>query len=377
MQSRKITVEILDHFTFFILYYSIFSFLTITDTSDFASFFHGALLLIPFAINFFIRRITRRLGMLFLLHAPLPIIVGVAMSSFHGTFWWVIMAIALAIHSVVFAFRGPPTEKAGFMATCAILIGGASITAALVGYGSLVYPALLTIAVVGRILLIRMVKMDVSLDTMYNTYNQPINKIMAFDYKLMLGLFAAFAIVSVILYLIFFAPVYGLIMDNIPTPPRFEFDAEGRGLLHYDRTGMPPAGDDFRIHGHRSFWNTIGSVFFLITGIILTIGIIYGAFIILRFLANRKTAKAKPGMESCDLEDEREFILPRTNNRRHRRAMETNLHPIRRLFRDTAKKHIKMGVSIKQSDTPTDIARRIITEDIGELASEYAEVRYK
>jgi len=377
MHIRKQTVEAMDHFTFFILYYSIFSFLAISATNDLDSFLHGTFLLVPFVINFFLRRIARRFGVLVLLHAPFPILVGLVLSPFPATFWWVIMAIALAIHSIVFAFRGPPTEKAGFMAACCILIGGPGVVTALVGLSAAVYPALLTLAVVGRILLIRMVKMDVSLDTMYNTYNQPINKIMAFDYKLMLGLGAAFAIVAVVLYLAIFAPLSGLLVDNLPNPPQFELDAEGRGLFRDVRgEPTPPTGEDFRLQGQRSFWNSIGSIFFLITGIAMTIGIIYGAFIILRYLANRKTAKPELGIESCDLEDEREFILPRNDSRKKRRAVESSLHPIRRLFRDTAKKHIKMGVSIKKSDTPTDIAKRIVTEDINNLANEYAEVRY-
>jgi len=380
MYSRKLTVEALDHFTFFLLYYGLFSALAFVASNNIAAFAHGLLLLIPLVINFVIRRFVKRLGFLLLAHSPMPILVGILLAPFAATFWWVVMAIALAIHSVVFAFRGPPTEKASFLAACFFVLGGFGLWAALVGgVTAPIFPIVLMAAVVGRILLIRMIKMDTSLDTMLNTYKQPIGEIARFDYKLMVGLGAAIAVVAVVIYLAFFAPVVGLVMDNLPDVPRFELETEGRSLHdgHGRLEPTPPSGSPFRIGQQRNFWNTMASILFFITGIALTIGIAYGAYIIIKYIVTRKADKGEPGAEIFEFGDTREFILPKSHNRRKRRTAEADLHPIRRLFRDTAKKHIKMGVSIKKSDTPTDIAKRITAEDISNLAEDYAEVRYK
>jgi hypothetical protein len=80
--------------------------------------------------------------------------------------------------------------------------------------------------------------------------------------------------------------------------------------------------------------------------------------------------------DTLNITDEREFIRP-APRLRSLRATPAPLHPIRKLFKDTAKKHVKMGVPIKHSDTPTDMKNRIHSEDIGGLVEEYETVRYK
>jgi len=125
------------------------------------------------------------------------------------------------------------------------------------------------------------------------------------------------------------------------------------------------------------FWEFLTNIIFGIVSIGIIALILYVAYRLLMVLLRLRPRRRDMYSDSASTEDEREFIRPKARKRNRIRSVFSELHPIRRLFKETAKKHVKMGVSIKKSDTPTDIKNRIHSEDISDLADEYAEVRYR
>ena len=381
--SRKLVVEALDHFVFFALYYGIFVTAAYVVTSDIFSLVYTALMIVPVIINFVFRRITTHLGALILLHISIPVAMAIFLPTQVVTILWVGMALWLAIHSIQFAFKKPPTESASFVGVSAALLSGFSIWAAVtgaLGAFAAVYPILLCIAVVGRILLIRMIKMNTSLDAMHLSYKQPIDRIVAFDYKLIVGIAVVVIGVSAFIYFVAIAPIAGHVSNYLPNAPDWESSGSG-GLPAASglRDVTPPGQTDMRGAPTFRFWNALATVVFSFTAVGIAAGAIYVAYRVLMYIYTRRTNRTNTDSLSAEIEDLREFILPgrkRRSGKKNRKEI-LELHPTRILFRDTAKKHVKMGVSIQKSDTPTDMAVRIRAEDITPLAEEYAGVRYK
>ena len=377
--SRKQIVKALDDLTFFALYFGVFSTIAFEITS--MGLLYSTLLIIPAIVNFFLRRITTNLGKLILLHSIIPIALAIILPTHAGVFVWVAISLWLALHSVIFAFRKTPTDTISFIVPAAFILGGISVMDAMYAGTSIftiLYPALLCIAVLGRILLIRMIKMNSSLDAMHLSYKQPIDKIIVFDYKLIVGIVVVVIAISVIMYVLIIAPLVQLIWNNIPNAP--EFGGWTRGELPTGTTpAQPPTASQADIPAPPvfRFWNALATVLFGITGIGMLIGTAYGIYRILLYLSSRRYNRDQLESAPTNIQDEREFIRPRAKKQRKKALVAiAELHPIRRMFRDTAKKHIKVGVQIKKSDTPTDIVTRIRSEDISTLAEEYAEVRY-
>jgi len=375
--SRKLIVQVLDDLTFFALYLGVFATVAFEITSSSMSLLFSILMIIPATINFFLRRLTTNLGKLILLHSIIPIVLVIVLPTQANTFLWVAISLWLALHSVIFAFRKTPTDTISFIVPAAFILGGLSVMDTMFSGTSIftvAYPTLLCIAVLGRILLIRMIKMNNSLDAMHLSYKQPIDKIIMFDYKLIAGIVVAVIGISIIIFVLVIAPTSQLIWNNIPNAP--ELGSWSRGDLPPAQTPLTNQTDMPNPPVFR-FWNILATVFFGITGVGLVIGAAYGIYRILLYISSRRYKRDQQESTPTDIQDEREFIRPRVKKQRKKALIAiAELHPIRRLFRDTAKKHVKIGVQIKKSDTPTDIATRIRSEDISTLAEEYAEVRY-
>ncbi|MCL2286462.1 MAG: hypothetical protein FWC32_08880 [Firmicutes bacterium] len=380
-KSRQIVVEAIHYLTYFILFYGIFATIVFLISEDTASLLWAGLMIVPGIIFFLFRQITTRLGVLLALHLVIPVLVAVILPNDIINNTWAAIALALTIHSIIFAYQKKPTEIASFIAPCSIILIIFTFWAVNTGNWVLVpmYPVLLAIIVIGRILLIRMIKMDRSLDAIHMSYKQPIDKIITFDYKLTIGLIVAITGVSLVIYLLLISPVSNVIVNM--RREAVELDFEGRGLQETPRPAPSVHINRlFQLEEHPSspFWDLLSSVVFGVASIGIIAGVLYGLYRILMFLLSYSSHRSKHQTASVSIEDEREFIRPKASKRRSRiRSVLTELHPIRRLFKETARRHVKMGVPIKQSDTPTDMAGRIQSEDISSLAEEYAEVRYK
>jgi len=380
-KTRRLVVEAIDNITYFALFYGIFAAIIYLITSDPMDLLRATFMIVPAMINFLLRRVTNQLGKLIAIHSVLPILLVVILPNNMITAVWVTITAGLALFSVIFAFRKPPTEAASFIAPCATLFVILSLWSASIGswHLTVIYPFLLAIAVTGRILLLRLIKMDRSLEAMHLSYKQPIDKIVAFDYKLTAGLIAALVGVSLAMYLLLIAPIAGAIFRAVPALPQIDIDS-GREMPDDTRLESSlPITDLLNIpeRAPSPFWEFLTRIAFGIVSLAIIAIILYGLYRFLMLLLSRRAGNDGMHVDSASTEDEREFIRPQSRTRNRVRSAFTELHPIRRLFKETAKKHIKMGVSIKQSDTPTDIKNRIHSEDISNLAEEYAQVRYK
>jgi hypothetical protein len=288
----------------------------------------------------------------------------------------------LAIHSVIFAFSKPPTDTVSFIVPGAIVLIFLSVWAWQTGNLQLaaIYPFLMAVIVIGRILLIRMVRMDRSLEAMQLSYKQSIGKIITFDYKLAAGVVLALVAIALAIYLLLISPLISMLMGAFSDPPNIEFVAD-RGLPEtMPHVPQEPSQNIFEYYEPRTFrfWDILSQVILGILSLAVIVIIIYGLYRFALFLLSYKVSRKNTGEDFLDLEDEREFIPPPSKNRRGRfRSVFADLHPVRRLFKETAKKHVKMGVPIKKSDTPSEITKRIRTEDISTLTDEYTQIRYK
>ena len=380
-KSRQIIIEAISYLTFFVFFYGIFATVVFIISEDTANLLWAGLMIVPGIIFFMFRQITTRLGVLLVLHLTIPVLLAVVLPNDMIGNTWAVIALALAIHSIIFAYQKLPTEIASFIAPCSIILIIFTFWATNTGNWVLasMYPVLLAIMVTGRILLVRMVKMDRSLDAIHMSYKQPIAKIITFDYKLTIGLIVAIVGVSMVIYLLLISPMSNVILNM--RREAVEIDFYGRGLQETPRPAPSVHIHElFRLETRppSPFWDLLSSVVFGIASIGIIAGVLYGLYRILMFFLRYSSLRNKSEMAFTDVEDEREFIRPKASKRRSRiRSVLTELHPIRRLFKETARKHVKMGVPIKQSDTPTDMAGRIQSEDITGLAEEYAQVRYK
>jgi len=75
--------------------------------------------------------------------------------------------------------------------------------------------------------------------------------------------------------------------------------------------------------------------------------------------------------------EERNFHLKFKKKRRRLADMWADIAPVRREFRNTVRKHMKSGIPIVPTDTPTDMSNAIYEkEDITQLALDYSKARY-
>jgi len=379
-KTRGLVVEAIDNLTYFVLFYGIFAAVIIIVSNDPMYLLRAAFMVVPAIVNFLLRRVTNQLGKLIVIHSVLPIVLAIILPNNMMTVVWVIIIAGLALFSVIFAFRKQPTEAASFIVTCSVILIALSLWAANIGnwHLTVIYPMLLTIAVAGRILLLRLVKMDRSLEAMHLSYKQPIDKIIVFDYKLTASIVVALVGISLAIYLLLIAPITSAIFRAIPALPQIEVES-AHIMPDASWLGSSQAMTELLYMPERApspFWQLLTRIVFGILSLVIIAIILYGIYRFFMFLLSHRTHRNNMQMDTASTEDEREFIRPKA--RRHRiRSPFMELHLIRRLFKETAKKHIKMGVSIKQSDTPTDIKNRIHSEDISNLAEEYAQVRYK
>jgi len=240
------------------------------------------------------------------------------------------------------------------------------------------YPILMVLIGTGRIIVMHMLQMDKSLDAIQPPAAQK-SRIISFNYKLMAGLGAAMIALTMAIYLGIIAPVAGVLIQNVPELQRISSPSEDEPIQPMPSRSvmtefLMPYGDYAE---PSTMWQVL-DVLFRMAGTIIIFGIIvFVLFMLVRAiirLLKLRAQSADAELQSDWAQDEREFILPQ--RARTKRGTQQEEHPIRRLFRETIQAHIKRGVPIQKSDTPTDITHRIHSEDIAPLAEAYAQVRY-
>ena len=343
-------------------------------------------LIVPFYCNFAARQIKNIFFML-IAHLAIP----AAVFLLFGDYFVLVFLIVTVIYSIIRRVRGRQTfERVTCIVMSVFLIvfyfAGPFIINTIapyfqVNYNPLILSSLVIIIVAGSVLHSRMRRVDAALEVISRVSIQPIRQILKFDFKAMfilafalvaLTLLTHFAFTNNIQYINFQRPQIAQEIDN----DVFEFFPRAR--MRSAPIFVPGA---FGNQPHTPIiWIILQMIMAFIVDAALVVGpiilLIYGVTALYRGLLYRKNSTA---FTEDGEGDTKEFILP-SRLKKMKNPLEYfrwNEDKTRRMFRKKIQRYIKMGVPIRESDTPEEMALRITKEDIGRLVEEYKNVRYK
>ncbi|MCL1843137.1 MAG: hypothetical protein FWF79_04935 [Defluviitaleaceae bacterium] len=379
---RKHVVEALDNFIQFALIYGLISVPVYLFRRDAGDLIRLALIAFIFIGCFIIRRLVKHLLPAVPVHLIFPVLAWLIVSEPFLRLIWVGAAIIIAAMSLGTYFRRGGFSGVGSVFLCAAVFIALSIWAAQGEYWVLValYPSLLAASSIACVALVHMVQMDMSLEAVQLSSAQPVKGIISFNYRLVAGLSAGILVLTIIVYFAFAGPVLNFITSLSPQLPQLTRPAAYEDELQREQ----PMGRDWTDpYSALPFTPREPSAFarfvHLLLQIIITLVGIFGAgffiFVIARAIFRRLSYRPyEYGITDKNADDTREFIFNR--RKKAKPVYVRSDDSTRKLFRETINRHIKAGVVIKKSDTPTDMVKRIETEDISALARDYAKVRY-
>ena len=387
MRARRTLVcEILYDFTYLVFFYT----LLITALAVLAN---GEVSYLPaaggmvaiFVANFFLRRISPVVSISFLIHLAVPVFCLIILPMVATTAIWFVVCMALVFFSALHRLKNELLAANSFMAVSIIFFIVLAIWTGVREYHDLrlLYPVALITIIVGQLILVRMLKMNKSLETTISTSGTPIKKILHFDYLSSIVLVVGVVLIIFVAYTFVVGPGLRFIADAIPAFPTLEpIEQPDMLVIFPDDRGEAGLPLDYMFPYRRNWiarmfgWLVVMMVALVAFVMIYVLGRIAAMTIshaLMEKFSNRRDGFFDPNV----LEDEKEFIFQKERPQKKRKYFaKTEEHPIRRQFRLTMEKHKKIGVPIKKSDTPTDIKNLIKTENINTLAEEYSHVRY-
>ena len=380
-EKRDFWTEMLYNLVWFVNFFAVFS-IPAVILGRAANFPLAPLLLlggiIPFYINFFARRKIAQGFYRFMVQLIVPAIVtALSIALFHPVIAVVLIVYVLAM--VAFSlWQYSATEQV-------LLEPGVVLTMALVHialffmtwlFGGTIpawsYFFTLSIIYIGSTIHNHLAQVDMALEA-HNAPKAVIKQILTNDKTLTVML--AGALVGMLLVMsLAFIPMFN-VAGRFIVPPSpnwvFPLDLEGGD---YPINVLPPQN----VEGRGYF---IGPRADMYIAIALVVSVALFFFVLPRlvrlgiaFVHSRNTKFQ--GYKVGDAE-ERSFNLKFKKKRRRLADMWADIAPVRREFRNTVRKHMKAGVPIVQTDTPTDMAVAIEeSEDIYELAKSYSRARY-
>jgi len=381
---RKMVIEALDNTVHLALFYGLFAMLMYMMTGDTGDLVRLAFIALPFVGNFVLRRVFKNFWVSLIAHICIPLMTVFLVQELHPRIVWTGATVIIALYSLGHYFRREPSSGAGFM----VFGGGAivvlSIVAARMGYWPLlaIYPPLLLFMGIGRTVLSHMLQMDVSLEAVQLSSAQPVERIISFNYKLMLGLGVVMLALTLVVFSVLVEPIMNIIADRFHFPWTIHISDVEYTVPPDDRGATQNWSDSLMQFDEETEPTLLAQVMQIIFRVISVLAVVvFVAVIIILVFTTIMNALNKEHFTQpehiSDTEDKREFILPRRVKTTGRRRKPHDEHPVRRLFRETVSRHMKMGVPIDKSDTPTDMVGRIESEDITKLANDYADVRYR
>ena len=412
---RRGIVELLDTLAFAAIFYAIFAtawYLVMYEPMSFAQIFYFAALI---AVNFCMRRIcftnwlprkkrdastvVTRVGLkLAVTHLIIQVVlIFILPSTVMGETWFAIslsmgLSVVVSWHSVWFALRKTtPGRKSIIFTTAAIFITLAFWMASRGSWFFLsIYTPLMLFVAVARLIVVHMVRVDDSLEAVKSS-NQPlIGKIIAFNYKLLVGFALVFSGTVAAIYFTLMRPTLVAVGNAFERLPSFERDELAAIITMEEYLGASVFGGQtewgwiYLLHLLYDMRPSTNNILNVILTIIFGVGILIVfamlAYAILRgifyWLNQRAIKAANMRGPLTDLEDEKEFIGMGKKHVGKHSNKERNEHPTRRLFKKTVRKYVKMGVPIKNTDTPTEMTVRVHNREFDSLANEYSQVRY-
>jgi len=394
-KTRRIIVELLDTLVFGAIFYALFSLAVYLTSFEYISLAQTGYFAALVAANFFMRRVCfanlfRRnktvvtlLGLkLVITHLIIQVVVIVMLPFTSLGMAWFALSVAMSLHSIWYARRIFPPRRSVIW-TAAVIFTALSFWAAIGSnwFFVSVYTSLMLFVAIARLIVIHIINVDSSLKAAESS-SQPIRRIIAYNYKLLAGFVLAFSGIVVAVYFTLMRPILlavGTAVGRLPALERVEYIVIEENLPTFATRVATPWW--LRVLHFWDYMNPVATnyVVSLILDIILGIAVFSASvgmvYLILRVIFRFLNMRAKAGIHKplSEFEDEKEFINP-SKTRRVKRTR--NEHLLRRLFRETVQKHIKMGVPIKNTDTPTEMTVRVRDRDFDSLADEYSRVRY-
>ena len=389
-RKRKLILAAIDDLAVLAVFYGLAITPVYFITGDSAVLWWMGLIAVPFWANFAIRRVTKVFWQSLLAH--LPLLAAVAFVSqflpMHPVLW-IAVGCVLTLFSLVRFSSFAPRGGYDFMIFSALAFLALTIFSIRAENFLLasVYPVVVTVIVIARVIVLHMLQMDASLEAIRLASEQPVRRIIAFDYKLAAGLGLVVLTLALVLYFVLIAPALGFIARVMPGIPQMDIAYREVPELFREYPHQGTGGFDPSLFDEvppSPVAEVILAILSVVVGAMaISLGIYFLYLItlaVLRLLNSRARRLGADGKKDF-AEDEKEFILP-LNVKRPRpiKTLLQNEHPTRRLFRETVTQSIKMGVPLNQSDTPTEITNTIQSrtqaDDIAGLAEEYAKVRY-
>ena len=337
-----------------------------------------------FFTMFLIRRFIKSAVLMFLVHVVLICAAWFLSPNLHSLVVFFSMAILMTAFSMVQRYKRAQTFSPEFIIFTPLLLIILAIAMGTQGHTHMhiQYAAIIIFIFVAAKFHMRMDQFNLALGAITQSSNQPVKKILNFDYKVMLVMSVVIIGLIFFLHITFVRPALEAAVSLLPDD--FAFNIEGGPPPELLPGGGPP---DMGIHdmfyqdnrGPFILWVILEWIFIYIFMPALGLLAIYGAFRGIIYIFRLLGKGSSRGEKLTDgYEDEKEFISnPVSWFKRLLRRSPKNEHKIRRRFRETVVKQMKKGVPIECSDTPAQMAGKIHLEDFDSLADEYAQVRYK
>ena len=383
-RTRRIVAEALENIALLMLIYGIFTvpmYLIRQDIRDVQLLW---LLIIPFAVNFLLRLIIKRVWIALPFHLIFPIAAFFLADGIFMIIVWVLAMAAAGICSLRHYFKQQPTSGMGVIVFYAAVFFVLAMWTAQAGYWNLspIYPVLMMVSALAHVIIMHMLEIDKGLGAVQLFSTQPIGKILSFNYKLIAGLGVVVSGITLLFYFAIARPVLGFLIGllNQLEIPALEMDMSWTLTQAPGTMGSPDWVEYFIQDYEPSLF--VQFILLLLNIIMIVVGIAGVCFVIFivfkgifKWLAHgsKREIWEAPDADTGDL---REFILPVNKGVQRKRFGKDTEHPIRRKFRETVIQQIKLGVKIEPCSTPTDISRLVSGEDINALTEEYSAVRY-
>ncbi|MDR1000259.1 MAG: hypothetical protein LBL96_05600 [Clostridiales bacterium] len=346
---------------------------------------------LPFAINMLIRMYVKYISLFFLLHVLIP-----AAGYFIASAWGfgalesALLTVVLTAYLIFsIASRIGANRPNLSFAACAVACIVYVVFCAVAEHNGLtgligIYVTLATVTVAAGVLEAHLVNVDSSLDSLTAESTQPVKPILSFNNKIITGFL-------IILLALVFGSRY-MMIDRIVR-------ALGQGFLTLIKfifslfTYKPEQVDDYgeievaqppeNVFGIEEqeepfwLWEYVEKILVALVTVLLVVGFVALIVYVIYVIYKRFFESARMD------EDEKEFIMPNLFKemvgKQGKRIASWFLpvNRIRRVFKRKIISHIKKGVQISQSDTPTQMKDKIQSEDISGLVKEYGAARYQ
>jgi len=367
------------HFAFF---YGLFALISIPLFNVEDSVFWVLLAAIPFFWNLISRFFIPITVFMLTTHLLMPVLAFMLFDDIFQRFFAVSITVIFIIYSFIIRIKGRGTLEP----TGSLIMSAALVAAAFVGthfnnsHAPAIYTALIVIIIITSEIYSRMTKIDMSLEVITRTSDQPVRQILKFDNKVMPVLIIIIILSALVFRFVLVDPILTQISElSLPT---FEIETEPPepGFVPQGGAGMgammmPGMEEEAQTH---VIWEILEAIVLFIIQIVFVVGpiaaLIYGAITLYKSLAHKR--QNLPYEEGAD---EKEFIAPEIVKKSRKSILSYfnfNEDKTRRAFRKKILKYRKQGVNIIISDTPNQMAERIDKEDISSLVKDYLQVRY-